>query len=94
MYWFFLTDFNKIEFSEQIFEKYSNIKFHGNSSSESRAVVGGRTETDRKDEANGRFPQFPKRAKNHSQNNNFQICIVNVVQLITQSLCKSVMLFF
>jgi hypothetical protein len=58
MYWFFLSDFNKIEFSEKICEKYSNIKFHENSSSESRVVVGGRTETDRKDEANGRFSQF------------------------------------
>jgi len=43
MYWFFLSDFNKLEFSQHIFEKYSNIKLHENPSSESKAVVGGRT---------------------------------------------------
>jgi len=33
----------KLEFSRQIFEKYSNIKFHGNPSSGSRVVPCGRT---------------------------------------------------
>jgi hypothetical protein len=44
MYRFFWSDFNKLEFSQQIFEAYSNIKFHENPSSESRAVAGGRTD--------------------------------------------------
>jgi hypothetical protein len=44
MYWFFLSDLNKLEFSQKIFEKYSNIKFQENPSSESRAVAGGRTD--------------------------------------------------
>jgi len=34
----------KIEFSRQIFEKYSNIRFHGNSSGGSRVVPCGRTD--------------------------------------------------
>jgi len=46
----------KPEFSRQIFETYSNIKFQENRSRESRAVPCGRTE--RHDEANGRFSQF------------------------------------
>ena len=32
----------KLEFPQQIFEKYSNIKFHGNPSSGSRVVPCGR----------------------------------------------------
>ena len=34
----------KLEFSEQIFEKYLNIKFHENPSSESRVVAFGQTD--------------------------------------------------
>jgi len=41
----------KLEFSRQIFEKYSNIKFHENPSSGSRR-------TGRHDEANSRFSQL------------------------------------
>jgi len=33
----------ELEFSQQIFEKYSNIKFHKNLSSGSRAVPNGLT---------------------------------------------------
>jgi len=33
----------KLEFSRQIFEKYSNVKFHENAFSESRVVPRGRT---------------------------------------------------
>jgi hypothetical protein len=44
----FLSDFNKLEFSRQIFEKYSDIKFHENPSIESQAVpcvhTDGRTD--------------------------------------------------
>jgi len=43
----------KLEFSGQIFEKNSNIKFHENPSSGSRVVPCG--QTDRHDEANSRF---------------------------------------
>jgi hypothetical protein len=32
----------EVEFCREIFEKYSNIKFHGNPSSERRIVVCGR----------------------------------------------------
>jgi len=49
----------KLEFSRQLFEKYSNIKFHKNPSSGSRVVPWGRT--DRIDEANSRFTQFCER---------------------------------
>jgi len=36
--------FNKLEFSRQIFEKYSNIEFRDNSPSGSRDVPRGRTD--------------------------------------------------
>jgi len=34
----------KLELSEMIFEKFSNIKFHENSSNGSRVVTSGRTD--------------------------------------------------
>jgi hypothetical protein len=47
----------KLEFSRQIFEKFSDIKFHDNLSCERRVVSCGRT--DRQiDEANSHFSQF------------------------------------
>jgi hypothetical protein len=49
----------KIEFSRQIFEEHSNIKFRKIPSSESRA--DGRT--DRQDEANSRSSQFWERVQ-------------------------------
>jgi hypothetical protein len=45
-----------LEFSRQILEKSTNIKFHENPSSGSRVVPCGRT--DRHDEANSRFSKF------------------------------------
>ena len=45
--------------SREIFEKYSNTKFHENPPSGSRLVRCGRT--DRHDEANSRFSQFRER---------------------------------
>jgi len=48
----------KVEFSRHILEKSSNIKFHENPFSGSRAVLwGGRADrqTDGHDEANSRF---------------------------------------
>jgi hypothetical protein len=54
----------KLEFSRWIFEKYSNIKFHENPSSGSRAVPCGRKdgETDSYDKNKSRFSQFDERA--------------------------------
>jgi hypothetical protein len=62
----------KIEFSRQIFEKYSYVKFNENPSIGSRVVpcgpTDGRTDggkdgvTDRHDEANSRFSHFSERA--------------------------------
>jgi hypothetical protein len=54
----------KLEFSQKIFEKYSNIKFHENPTSGSRIVLCGRTgtKTDINDEANNRISQFCGRA--------------------------------
>jgi hypothetical protein len=51
----------KLEFSRQIFEKSSNIKFHEDPSSGSRDVPCG--QTDRHDEANRSFSKFCKRVK-------------------------------
>jgi hypothetical protein len=46
-----------LNFCRQIFEKYSNIKFHENPSSGNRVVPCGWTDgrTDRREEANSRF---------------------------------------
>ena len=54
----------KLEFSRQIFEKVSNIKFHQNPSSGSRVVPCGQKDgqTDGLDEANNLFSRFYKRA--------------------------------
>ena len=50
----------KLEFITQLFEKYSNIKYHKNQHSESRVVPCGGT--DRHDEANSRSSQLLERA--------------------------------
>jgi hypothetical protein len=53
----------KLEFSQQIFEKYCNIKFHKNPVQweQSRSMPTD-SETDRHAEANRRFSQFFQRA--------------------------------
>jgi hypothetical protein len=56
----FLSDFNGNEFSEQIFDKYWNIKFHENPFSGSRVVPHGRV--DRYDQAHCRFSHFSENA--------------------------------
>jgi hypothetical protein len=55
----------KPQVSRQIFEKYSNIKFHEDPSSGSRVVPCERAErrTGRHEEANSRFSQFCERYK-------------------------------
>jgi len=52
----------KLDFSRQILEKYTNIKFHDNPSSGSQIHPCGRTDTDSQDEANSRLSQFCERA--------------------------------
>jgi len=53
-----------LEFSRQIFEKYSNIKFHEKPSIGKTGVQWGRRDgqsdrrTDRHDESNSRFSKF------------------------------------
>ena len=61
----------KLEFSGQIFEKYSNINFHENPSSGSRIIPCWRK--DRHDEANSRFSQFYERAQKSAQSQEFII---------------------
>jgi len=51
----------KLEYSRQIFEKYSNIKFSENPSSGSQVVPCERTDTHNED--NSRFSQFCERAE-------------------------------
>ena len=59
----------KFEFSQQIFEKSSNIQLHENPPLESRVVpwgqIDGQTDgrTNKHDEANSRFSQFCEGAK-------------------------------
>ena len=54
----FLRILIKLEFSRQISEKISNIKFHQNPPSGSRVLC---RRTDKHDEANSRFSQFCER---------------------------------
>jgi hypothetical protein len=60
MDWAGISILIKLQFPRQIFEKYSNIRFHENPSSGSRVVPCGRT--DRHDKANSRFSQICERA--------------------------------
>jgi len=55
----------KLEFSQQIFEKYSNIKFHENATSGKRGVPCGQTDgrRDRHYEANSWFRTFTNAPK-------------------------------
>jgi len=46
----------KLEIYQQIFKKYSNIKFHENPPSEIKVVLG--KQMDRQDEANSQFSHF------------------------------------
>jgi len=57
----------KLEFSHQIFEKYSNIKFHKNPSSGSRVVTYGQTDMTKLIVA---FSQFWERARRVKWNAN------------------------
>ena len=66
----------KLEFSRQIFEKYSNIKFHGNPFSETRVVQCRQTDVTKLTVAFRNFAKTPKKlihqtvttdAQNHCQ---------------------------
>jgi len=64
-YWHILI---KLEFSRQIFEKYSNVKYHENTSSGSRVVLCGRVnrQTDRQagmTKLRVAFKNYPKAQK-------------------------------
>jgi hypothetical protein len=56
----------KLEFSRQIFEKYSNIKFHENPSSGSRVVACGRADMTKLIVAFRNYVNVPK--KIHARN--------------------------
>jgi hypothetical protein len=53
----------KFEFSREVLEKYSNIKFHKNLSVGTELFPSGKKDghPDRHDEANSRFSQFCER---------------------------------
>jgi hypothetical protein len=69
----FSSDFNDLEFSRQVFEKYSNTKFHKNPSRRTPVVPCGRTDrqtdrpTDRYDQANSRFRNVENAPKNDTK---------------------------
>ena len=73
-YQFFCHILIKHEFSRQIFEKYSDMKFHENPSSGNR-VISMRTDrqTDNHGRANSRFSKFCERAYNQS-NDSIYLC--------------------
>jgi hypothetical protein len=52
----------KLEFSRQIFEKYSSIKFHENPSSGSRRTDGQAKQAGERDEANSHFSIYYERS--------------------------------
>jgi hypothetical protein len=54
----------KLEFTQQIFEKYSHLELYENPLLVSRVIPCGRT--DRHNEANSRLSQFSERAWNAS----------------------------
>jgi hypothetical protein len=56
-YFLFLSVFMKIQFSREVFEKYSNTKFHLNPSSSSELLYA-EGQTDINDQANSSFSQF------------------------------------
>jgi hypothetical protein len=60
----------KLEFSRQIFEKYLNVKFHENTSGESRVVPCGQTDgrTDACDEPSNRLCNFVNAPENSETN--------------------------
>ena len=59
-YYYYHQIFKRLEFCRQIFEEYTNIKFHENLCSGSGGVPCG--QTDRQSEAGCRFSQFCERA--------------------------------
>jgi len=61
----------KLEFSLQIFERYSNIKFHENPSSGNRVVLSGQTDITKLIVAFRNFAKAPIKG-NELRNNNFQ----------------------
>jgi len=83
----FLSDFNETWIFWQVFEKYSNVKFHEQPSSGSQVVPCGQTEgqanrrTDKHNEANGRFRNFANATKkernNHTQEEHIQELITH-----------------
>jgi len=52
-----------LEFSQHIFRKYANIKFHENPSSESRVVYYGQTDMTKLTFPFGNFAKAPKSSK-------------------------------
>jgi len=63
----FLSDFNQLELTRQIFKTSSDIMFHENPSSGNWLVPWDR-DTDRHDEANRRFSQFCEISSNEQNN--------------------------
>jgi len=82
-----LQDFNKPQFSQQIFEKYSNVKFHESPSSESRFVSCGRTE--RYDEVNSRYRNFVNVVKTERTVNKKMIENITITNSAMRSSSKS-----
>jgi len=64
----------KLEFSWQIFEKYSNIKFHENPSIGAEMFHAGRH-----DDANRRFPQFCERVQSRTHKS-YKACVSFLIQ--------------
>jgi len=58
----------KVEFSRQIYENHSNIKFHENRSSRCRILTDGRADgqSDKRTETNSRISQFCIHVRNYS----------------------------
>jgi hypothetical protein len=78
-----LSDFNEIEFSRQVFEKYSNIKFHKLPYSGSRVVPCGRTDMTKLIVALRNFANVHKNDSCSNVNTAIRIYVRVEVQLYT-----------
>jgi hypothetical protein len=93
-----VCDFNETWVSSQIFEKYLNIKFNENSSSERHVFLCGQMDVraeGQHDEANSRFPQFREGAQQEFKKNlGNGLCFVRVCgQQLHVCLCSASLLF-
>jgi len=86
----FLSDFKKLEFSQEIFEKYSNTKFNENPSSGSRVFPRGRTDMSQLAVA---FRNFSKAHKNEYSGCIEGVTFLDQLCVLTRIQCMITLMF-